>query len=357
MQKEKIRIAGAGLSGLTAAICLARMGHAVDVFEKNSETGQDRGPEWDAFENWTSNKDLFEVLPQWGIAKTFELVCPEQIEVYDPSGECFPLTSVRPMIYLVRRGMEPGSLDQSLKEQALEQGVRIHYDHSQAAGEVDIWAVGIEQNGFFLSVGVTFRTTRPDVAAYLVNPQVAPKAFASLTVVNGMGKINVLLTQDYQSARQYLNTAMEIFQRLKSLDMEDVRIYSGFGGRLNRIGGDHPGTIAVGEAAGFQDFFAGFGARFALLSGHLAAMAIHRRVDYPSVVRHNILPLIQASLVHRMMYDWAGERLMRGFLHKYSGAQGALEKIGEWYRGSSIERLLYPLALRKYRARRVYDED
>jgi 2-polyprenyl-6-methoxyphenol hydroxylase-like FAD-dependent oxidoreductase len=119
MQKEKIRIAGAGLSGLTAAICLARMGHPVEVFEKNADSGQGRGSDWDAIENWTSNRDLFETLPQWGIERSFDVVCPEQIEVYAPSGECYPLSSRRPMVYLVRRGVAPGSLDQTLKEQAL----------------------------------------------------------------------------------------------------------------------------------------------------------------------------------------------------------------------------------------------
>ena len=42
MKADSIRIAGAGLSGLSAAICLARHGHRVEVFEKNAESGQTR---------------------------------------------------------------------------------------------------------------------------------------------------------------------------------------------------------------------------------------------------------------------------------------------------------------------------
>jgi len=37
MSRNSIRIAGAGLAGVSAAIGLARRGHQVEVFEKNAD--------------------------------------------------------------------------------------------------------------------------------------------------------------------------------------------------------------------------------------------------------------------------------------------------------------------------------
>jgi flavin-dependent dehydrogenase len=51
MGTEAVRIAGAGLSGLSTAIGLARLGHRVDVFEKNTDSGMLRHADWDAIES------------------------------------------------------------------------------------------------------------------------------------------------------------------------------------------------------------------------------------------------------------------------------------------------------------------
>ena len=62
MNRDTIRIAGAGLSGLSAAIGLARQGHQVDVFEKNADSGESRRGHWDAIENWTTQEDVLELV-------------------------------------------------------------------------------------------------------------------------------------------------------------------------------------------------------------------------------------------------------------------------------------------------------
>ena len=357
MKKDKIRIAGAGISGLTAAISLSRMGYPVEVFEKNGDSGFERTSDWDAIENWTTREDFRELIKSWGIENTFELACPEIIEVFDTSESAYTINSCRPMIYLVRRGTQVGSLDQCLKEQALECGVEIVYGQVCSQDEVDIWAAGTAKNGFFLNVGVTFRTNHTDTLAYLVSPQAAPKAYAYLAIVNGIGKITVFLTQEYQAARQYLMTAMDTFHRLKDVEMEDVQVTSGFGGLPDRIGAQEKRSIAVGEAAGFHDFFTGFGVRFAMLSGYLAALAINKREDYSMETRRDLSPLVRTSLVHRMLYDLMGERFTGRFLQKYADSSKPFETLGQWYRGSALERLLWPLARRQYQYRRVYVDE
>ena len=56
MKTDYIRIAGAGLSGLSAAICLAQRGYRVEIFERNIDSGQTRHADWDAIENWTRSE-------------------------------------------------------------------------------------------------------------------------------------------------------------------------------------------------------------------------------------------------------------------------------------------------------------
>ena len=66
MDREVI-IAGAGISGLTAAINLKRAGRPVRVLERNKASGSQRSPDWDAVENWTSLEDLPLFLDRLGI--------------------------------------------------------------------------------------------------------------------------------------------------------------------------------------------------------------------------------------------------------------------------------------------------
>ena len=62
MNRDVVRIAGAGQSGLSTAIGLTRRGHRVDAFEKNADSGEARRGHWDAMENWTTTLDVLELV-------------------------------------------------------------------------------------------------------------------------------------------------------------------------------------------------------------------------------------------------------------------------------------------------------
>lgn len=220
MKTNSIRIAGAGLSGLSAAIGLAQHGHCVEVFEKNAESGQTRHADWDAIENWTTEEDFLACFRRWGIEPVFEHRAPLSFEVYDPKGDCYKVELPRPFFYLLKRGVERGSIEQTLKAQALEYGVTIHYNHASTKSDVDIWAAGARSAGFFLGTGITFRTSHPDIVAGLVDTLAAPKAYAYLVIVDGFATLSVVLTRDFKHAREYLERCTKFFRSCKSLDME-----------------------------------------------------------------------------------------------------------------------------------------
>ncbi|HEU5098505.1 MAG TPA: NAD(P)-binding protein [Roseiflexaceae bacterium] len=348
MSDEPIRIAGAGLAGLSAAIGLAGRGHRVDVFEKNADSGAARHSDWDAIENWTTETDMLALLRGWGIAPSFEHRSKLDFEVYDKDGVCYPVTTPRPFFYLLKRGPERGSVEQELKRQALDHGVRIHYGRPRQRADVDIWAAGSQHGGFFLGAGMTFRTSHPDLVLGLVSSHAAPKAYAYLVIVDGEGTLSVVLTRDFKRARAYLNHCIAIFRKVKQFDMDDVKMTSGFGGLASAFFQPASHPIVVGEAAGFQDFLWGFGIRYALFSGHLAARAIDEGRDYEALVAREIRPLVRSSMVNRALYDWAGDRTYRALIRRFSASPDLPELTRRWYRGMAFRHLIWPLAKRRY---------
>ena len=351
MKSDRIRIAGAGLSGLSAAIGLAQRGYQVDVFERNTESGQTRHTDWDAIENWTTEEDFLACLGQWGIQPTFEHREPLTFEVYDPRGDCHEVALPRPFFYLLKRGVERGSIEQALKAQALECGVRIHYNQASQPDQVDIWAAGARSAGFFLGTGITFRTSHPDVVAGLVDTRAAPKAYAYLVIVDGFATLSVVLTQDFRNARSYLEYCTREFKRHKSLDMNDIKRTSGFGGLVSAFWQPASQVMTIGEAAGLQDFLWGFGIRHALHSGHLAARAIHEESDYSQLVAREIHPLVRASIVNRMFYDRVGNRAYRALIRHFAPSGDLSSQIRPWYRGLLLHKVMWPFAARSYRTR------
>jgi flavin-dependent dehydrogenase len=350
MNGDTIRIAGAGLAGLSAAIGLARRGRRVEIFEKNADSGQVRHEDWDAIENWTTEADMMTLLEEWGIAPDFEHRSKLDFEVYDKDGVRYPVTTPRPFFYLLKRGPERGSVEQALKRQALDYGVTIHYGQARTRADVDIWAAGSQHGGFFLGAGMTFRTRHPDVVMGLVSTLAAPKAYAYLVIVDGQGTLSVVLTQDFKQARAYLNRSIEIFRRARQFEMDDVRMTSGFGGLTSAFWQPATRPIVVGEAAGFQDFLWGFGIRYALFSGHLAARALHEGLDYEALVSREIRPLVRSSMVNRTLYDWVGDRTYRALIRRFSASPDLPQLTRRWYRGMAFRHLIWPIARRRYRA-------
>jgi flavin-dependent dehydrogenase len=339
------------LSGLSAAICLAQRGYRVEIFERNSDSGQTRHADWDAIENWTTEEDFLACLAQWGIQPTFEHRSPLTFEVYDPKGECHKVQLQRPFFYLLKRGIEQGSVEQTLKAQARACGVTLHYNRASTKEDVDIWAAGARSAGFFLGTGITFRTSHPDLVAGLVDTLAAPKAYAYLVIVDGFATLSVVLTRDFKKARSYLDYCISAFRRHKSFEMEDVRWTSGFGGLVSAFWQPASNPLTVGEAAGLQDFLWGFGIRHAIHSGYLAARALDENVDYAQLVTRQIHPLVRASIINRLFYDRVGNRAYSILIRHFASSRDLSSRIRPWYRGLLLHKLMWPLAERRYRPR------
>jgi monoamine oxidase len=123
---DENKILGAGLSGLIAAINLAHAGHKVDVFEKNKDVGMRFNGEIQALENWSEKNDVLEELKKMSINISFDCT-PFHSMILANSSNAKQINFKRPMFYLLKRSPFPGTIDYSLKKQALNSGVNIHF--------------------------------------------------------------------------------------------------------------------------------------------------------------------------------------------------------------------------------------
>jgi len=313
-----IKIAGAGIAGLTTAIGLAREGRPVEIYEAFPDSGWERKDTWDAVENWTTEADFVNLLARWQISLDFIIRPVNQFEIYNPIGECHIINADRPILYLARRGNQPGALEYSLKNQALQNGVAIHYNQRISFQDVDVWAVGAQHRGQFLAAGVKFQTRQPDTVKLLIRTNHAPKAYAYLFIQDGQGVLSVILTRDFKNARSYLERCIDFFKKISLLNMENLRMTSGFGGFKRNFWLNNARPLRVGEAGGFQDYLWGFGIRFAIQSGFLASKSLNQGSDYIKSIKNEIHPKVYSSLLNRAAYNRAGDHVYQMLIERFS---------------------------------------
>lgn len=83
---EVITIAGAGISGLTAAIHLAKNGFPVRMYEKCRDVASRFKGDLQRFENWSSDEDVLILLEKIGILPHFYCKPFSEVEVVDDLG-------------------------------------------------------------------------------------------------------------------------------------------------------------------------------------------------------------------------------------------------------------------------------
>jgi flavin-dependent dehydrogenase len=355
MTKTTVSIAGAGLSGLTAALAVVQQGGQARVLERRGEVGARFHGDFQGLENWSTQRDVLEELTSLGIVPTFEHTPFRECVFFDPEGREHVCRSVDPLWYLVRRGTDAGTLDQALKIQALAAGVDIEFGRAvEHLPDGGIVAHG-PRRADAIAVGYVFPTDRSDGAFAAVSDELAPAGYAYLLICRGQATLATCMFADFHNEKEYLHRSVGFFQRQVGIALRDERPFGGFGNMSAEPAVRRGTRLFVGEAAGLQDALFGFGMRFALTSGHLAgtAYACQNLGEYEVAYRRHIRPWIHAAAVNRYAYGRAGATGYRALVGRVCGAPDPRAWLRRHYAPHWWTPLALPLARRDARRRRA----
>ena len=341
---QTISIAGAGPAGLTAAINLARAGYDVIVHEQHPDVGMRFSEDFQAIENWSSEKDLLTALYQIGIKPDFYYRPIHKVSSYGPRSST-QVSSAEPIAYLVQRGCAKETLDASLKRQALESGVDLRFGSFLTETEADIVATG-PRRARTLAVGIIFETDLNECVALLLDDKLAPKGYAYALVADGRGTLATVLYEKFNLGKACLEATVRRFQDLLGLEIRNAKNFGGHGDfDLTRsLIVEH--RCFVGEAAGFQDYLFGFGIRYAILSGYLVAKSIIEGSSYDKLCRDSLRARLRTSLLNRYCYKFLGQSGYDMLVRTSGRACDPKQFWTKIYTKPFLRMIAYPFALR-----------
>lgn len=350
---EVLTIVGAGPAGLSCAIALARAGRAVVVRERQPGVGHRFHGDFQGIENWSDDVDVLDEMEQAGLRTDFDHQGFASGTAFDSRGRSHVLRGSRALFYLVRRGPQHGTLDHALLGQAVEAGVEIRFqDYVRSLDGAGVLAAG-PRVADVIAAGYVFDTDMHDGAWLALDDRLAPQGYAYLLVHRGRGTVASCMFSRFKEQARHVAATVEFFVAHAGLVMRDARSFGGYGNvRLTRaaLQGGHP---VIGEHAGFQDALAGFGIRYAMRSGLLAARALLGGQDYHALWRRELLPGIRAGVANRLVYAVLGDAGRRLVLARLDDVDAG-EALRRLYRPTLISRALFPLA-RTLRRRALRD--
>ncbi|HEC18366.1 MAG TPA: FAD-binding protein [Gammaproteobacteria bacterium] len=345
-----IQIAGAGPAGLAAAITLAKAGRKVILHEAKAGVGYRFKSDLQGIENWSTKRDALAVLNEQGISTNFDKIPGLQGTAFDAWGKAYEIRSREPLFYMVERGPRPGSLDTALLNQALELGVEVRFNSRlrQVNGQ-GILATGPGATDA-MAVGFHFETDMENGFWVICDNKLAPKGYAYLLIMNGLGTVKSCIFSDFRKKKVYVQRTVAAFEKLVGLRMRNPRPHGGVGNF--RIPGSaiHGRNYIAGEQAGFQDTLWGFGMRHAITSGVLAAQSVLQGADYNAQWQRAIGQQLLASVVNRTFYAHIPNWGYRWFLRYATHNGDAREFLHHFYKLSPLKRLALPWSKTQYKS-------
>jgi len=355
MTDKIIEIAGAGPAGLAAAITLAQAGREVIVHEASKEVGHRFGSQYQDFqglENWTTEQDILSLFEQQGLTTDFATLACRQGTLFDAKERRYQVESKQPLFYMLERGPGPRTLDSAMLKQAQSLGVEVRFNSRlREITNQGIMAAG-PKAADAVSAGYHFATDMADGYWAICDDNLAPKGYAYLLIMDGIGTVKSCMFDDFKNEKQYVKKTVTAFEKLANLEMQNPKFHGGIGNFYvpdTAYDGSHP---IVGEQAGFQDTLWGFGMRLVISSGQLAARSLLTGENYDTLWRKELKPQMDTSVVNRCLFGLLGNRGYGWFLRKQSD-RDVRDALRKQYQPSMFKRVLQPWAKRRYHSKRL----
>src|SRR2546428_7315999 len=346
-----IRIAGAGPSGLAAAIVLARAGREVEVHEAKSDVGTRFIGDLQIIESASGGEPIPRFLERIGVQKNFYFRAADWATFYDARGVARVIRSGEPYGWFIRRGAEEGTLDRGLLAQARIAGANVIFNSRLGAEEADIVATGpASPDG--LAREMTWRTDEPDRIDVFFNHKLSPGGYYYLFILDGIATFGCAIVADFKRIDEYFAHSLAEAQRLHPFQIpKQTRTgysYMNFHLKHRATNGS---ARYVGEAAGFQDYLFGLGIRYALTSGHLAARSILEERDFDELWQNELGQKQETSLVNRFLYETGGNLGLSMFVSHAARAKDFRTYLSSWHQGRWWKSMLAPVVRRVWRHR------
>lgn len=348
-QPSPIIIAGAGPSGLAAAIALARAGRPVVVHEAKSDVGSRFIGDLQIIENASETEPVPDFLERIGIETNFYFRGATSATFFDHRNRSRTIHSDSPYGYFIRRGAQEDTLDRGLLAQARALGVEVLFNSRLEIAKADIVATGpASPDG--LAKEITFAAGGPEVVDVYFNHNLSPGGYSYLFILDGIATFGCAIVSDFRKIDEYFDHSLAAARRIREFDpSRELRTgysYMNFHLKENATEG---GARFVGEAAGFQDYLFGLGIRYALTSGHLAARSVLENRSFDSLWKESLGRRQQTSLVNRFLYEAGGNSGLSMFVRRAAAARDFRRYLASWHRHSWWKAALSPFVRRIWR--------
>lgn len=335
-----IKIAGAGPAGLTAAICLAKQGYPVEIFEARETVGGRFIGDFQVIENASRGEDVTELLKRIGISTNFFFKPIYRSIFYDHRPSPTTVKSHLPFAYFIRRGPGNDTLDRGLLNQAFDAGAKITYRTRVNTDEVDIVATGpAVPDG--LAKEMTFTTTLADTVSVLFDHTMAPGGYSYLFVLDGKATFGCAITRDFDHINTYFDKTFKQFQKIHPFSTSGERTGYSFMNFCLKQSAKRKNLLYVGEVGGFQDYLFGLGIRYALTTGFSAAESIIQHKDYDELWKKELGTRQETSLVNRYLYEMGGNTGLKYFINQ-AGRGDLKSYLNKWHRPNRWKKLMLP---------------
>ncbi len=326
---QPLRIAGAGIAGMTAALQLRRFGREVLIIEKQTQVGGSRHGDLEGIENWIFPVPLSKFFANHGI--DFERITStpsDQFTVDTAAGSSFVIRSRIPFFHIVRRGADKGCIDAQLYRQCKEAGVRFKCG-SMATADVHIDSTGANKAVAYIK-GINFTSSLPDQIHLLLGEKFAPKGYGYLIINGGRGTVAAAYKKLPQELGDPLENTITHFQRL-NIFIEDGKQFASRGSFSLPINRGFTFPLKVGEAGGYQDYLFGFGLRMAMMSGSAAAKYISGDIRNARKLLHLMNRKCKMSFLNRILYERLSDDQMAYLAQRLATADQPLYLLRQAY--------------------------